>query len=61
MIVSEANRCIEQREAKFVCELPKGYDSRTGMSSYRGAIIIVHPEHPPMVWDGHCWTVLEVI
>jgi len=60
MIVSEANRCIEQREAKFICEFPEGYDTEgVSIGLFRGMIIIAHPEHPPMLWDGDRWTYLE--
>jgi hypothetical protein len=37
-------------DAKFIAELPPGYDERTRMAlTEDNQVIVTHPEHPPLV------------
>jgi hypothetical protein len=36
--------------------LPGGYDEKTRMTvTAWGALVITHPEHEPLYWDGKYW------
>jgi hypothetical protein len=41
-------------DAKFIAELPAGYDDRTRMAlTDDNRVIVTHPEHPPLVLSAH--------
>ena len=49
-------------DAKFIAELPAGYDERTRMAlTDDNRVIITHPEHPPLALsaDGQWLEILD--
>ena len=42
---------VPRLNAAYVADLPAGYDERTRMAAVPGGVVVVHPDHPPLVFS----------
>ena len=40
---------VKRPGTQFIAELPEGYDHRTQLKPLWGALVVTHPNHPPLL------------